>query len=280
MAPRPRSARPTCRSTSTVTAAGYDTGARAIALSEHRHGRRARQGPGRGRVLPELRAASARPRTPRTEPAPTPLPPPPERRLRRRQIGLRTFEEIIATMSVMTGVPTTNTAVDGDLQPRARAAADGREHRGLPVLAPGRHGPARDRVLQRAGGRPGLRAAYFPGFNFGARGRHGLRHAGATRADHRPADRARSRHGTSTTQPSAAEITAEVDALIGRLTSLRRRLRVRIARSSSSSRPVRRSSAAPVRCCNEVLAKMRRKSRRGTLHPDAPLLPARTIRGR
>ncbi len=56
----------------------------------------------------------------------------------------------------------------GHLHARARAIADRREHRGLPVLAPGRRRPARDRVLQRAGERRRPRASYFPGFNFGA----------------------------------------------------------------------------------------------------------------
>ena len=64
----------------------------------------------------------------------------------------------------------------------------------------------------------GLRASYFPGFNFGA---------AAAAAFDTPAERAqitgplRARAvGTGlATQPTAAEISTEVDALIGRLTA-------------------------------------------------------------
>src|SRR5688572_21620238 len=43
------------------------------------------------------------------------------------------------------------------------------------------------------------------------------------------------------------------------------------ARKSSSRRSARPSSAAPVRCCNEELATMKRKSRRRALDINAPL---------
>ncbi len=74
-----------------------------------------------------------------------------------------------------------------------------------------------------------LRAAYFPGFNFGA--------SAATAFDS-PAERAQVTSpliaravGTGiATQPAAAAVATEVDSMIGTSDGLRRRLRRRIAR--------------------------------------------------
>ncbi len=151
------------------------------------------------------------------EPAPTPLPPPPDGDPA-SEIGLRTFEEISASMADMTGVPTTNANV---------AATYMRVREQLPTveniegfLSSHQVGAAQLAIeycneLVNDGG---LRAAYFPGFNFGA--------SAATAFD-TPAERAQITGplvaravGTGlATQPSAAEITAEVDALLGRLTT-------------------------------------------------------------
>ncbi len=85
---------------------GHRGGLRAgdrLRASRARHGGRARQGPVRGRVLPDLRADRHATRHAFDEPAPTPLPPPPDGDPA-SEIGLRTFEEISASMSSMTGV--------------------------------------------------------------------------------------------------------------------------------------------------------------------------------
>ncbi len=151
------------------------------------------------------------------EPAPTPLPPPPDG-IPASEIGLRNFEEISASMSVMTGVPTTNPRV-ADTYNRVREQLPTVENiEGF--LSSHQVGAAQlaieycNELVDDAG----LRAAYFPGFNFGA--------SAATAFD-TPAERAQISSpliaravGTGmATQPSALEITTEVDAMIGRLTA-------------------------------------------------------------
>jgi hypothetical protein len=151
------------------------------------------------------------------EPAPTPLPPPPDGDPE-SEIGLRTFEEISASMSAMTGVPTTEPAV-ADTYNRVREQLPTVENiEGF--LSSHQVGAAQlaieycNALVDDAG----LRASYFPGFNFAA--------PAATAFD-TPAERAQITGplvaravGTGiATQPSSAEISAEVDALIGRLTA-------------------------------------------------------------
>ncbi len=154
---------------------------------------------------------------PHVEPAPTPLPPPPDGDPA-PEIGLRTFEEISASMSAMTDVPTTNPRV---------AETYGRVREQLPTvenvegfLSSHQVGAAQlaieycNELVDDAG----LRAAYVPGFNF---------LAPAATAFDTPAERAQVTGpltaravGTGlASQPTAAEIATEVDALIGRLTA-------------------------------------------------------------
>ena len=151
----------------------------------------------------------------RTEPPPTPLPPPPDG-APAPEIGLRTFQEISASMSVMTGVPVTSTAVV-DTYNRVREQLPTVENiEGF--LSSHQVGTAQLAIeyCNELVDDPAQRAAYFPGFNFGA--------TAATAFD-TPAERAlitgplltRAVGTGMTTQPSAAEISAEVDALIGRL---------------------------------------------------------------
>ena len=153
----------------------------------------------------------------RTEPAPTPLPPPADG-APAPEIGLRTFQEISASMSVMTGVPVTNTAVT-DTYNRVREQLPTVENiEGF--LSSHQIGTAQIAIeyCNELVNDPALRAAYFPGFNFGA---------SATTAFDTPAERAlitdplltRAVGTGMTTQPSAAEVSTEVDALIGRLTA-------------------------------------------------------------
>ncbi|HWN06640.1 MAG TPA: LamG domain-containing protein [Steroidobacteraceae bacterium] len=154
---------------------------------------------------------------PHVEPAPTPLPPPPDGDPA-SQIGLRTFEEISASMSAMTGIATTNPNV---------AETYNRVREQLPTveniegfLASHQVGAAQLAIeyCNELVDDVGLRATYFPGFNFNAT---------AASAFDTPAERAqitgplRTRAvGTGlTTQPDAAEISAEVDSLMGILTS-------------------------------------------------------------
>ena len=154
---------------------------------------------------------------PHVEPPATPLPPPPDADPA-SQIGLRTFEELSTSMSVMTGVPTTNANV---------AATYDRVRQQLPTveniegfLSSHQVGAAQLAIeyCNELVDDTGLRGTYFPGFNFAA--------AAATAFD-TPAERAQITGpltaravGTGlATQPTAAEISAEVDALMGRLTA-------------------------------------------------------------
>ncbi len=151
------------------------------------------------------------------EPAPTPLPPPPDGDPA-SEIGLRTFEEISASMSGMTGVPTTDAAIEETY---------GRVREQLPTveniegfLSSHQVGTAQLAIeyCNALVDDTGLRATYFPGFNF---------NASAASAFDTPAERAlvtgplvaRAVGTGLATQPTSAEITAEVDALIGRLTT-------------------------------------------------------------
>ncbi len=149
------------------------------------------------------------------EPPPTPLPAPPNG-IPASQVGLRTFEELSASMSEMTGVPTTTTNV-ADTYNRLREQLPTVENiEGF--LSSHQVGTAQlaieycNSLVDDAG----LRSAYFPGFNFAA--------SAATAFD-TPAERAlitgplvaRAVGTGIATQPSSAEISAEVDALIGRL---------------------------------------------------------------
>jgi hypothetical protein len=129
---------------------------------------------------------------------------------------LRTFQEISASMSGMTGVPATDALV-------AETYARVREQ--LPTvenidgfLSSHQVGAAQlaieycNALVDDAG----LRASYFPALDF---------NAPAASAFDTPAERAlvtgplvaRAVGTALTTQPTSAEITAEVDALIGRL---------------------------------------------------------------
>lgn len=154
---------------------------------------------------------------PFVEPAPTPLPDPPDADPA-SQIGLRTFEEISASMSSMTGVPTTNANV-ADTYNRVREQLPTVENiEGF--LSSHQVGAAQLAIeyCNELVDDSGMRAAYFPGFNFGA--------PAATAFDS-PTKRgqitgpltARAVGTGLTTQPSAAEISAEIDALFGRLTA-------------------------------------------------------------
>jgi hypothetical protein len=151
----------------------------------------------------------------RNEPAPTPLPPPPDGDPM-PDIGLRTFQEISASMSAMTGVPATNSMV---------ASTYNRVREQLPTveniegfLSSHQIGTAQlaieycNALVDDAA----LRTAYFPGFDF---------NAPAASAFDTPAERAlitgplvsRAVGTGIATQPSATEVTTEIDALIGRL---------------------------------------------------------------
>jgi hypothetical protein len=145
------------------------------------------------------------------------LPPPPDG-APAPEIGLRTFQEISASMSVMTGIPTTNTAVT-DTYNRVREQLPTVENiEGF--LSSHQVGTAQLAIeyCNELVDDPAMRVAYFPGFNFGA---------SAVAAFDTPAERAlisgplvaRAVGSGLASQPSAAEITAEVDALIGRLTA-------------------------------------------------------------
>jgi hypothetical protein len=154
---------------------------------------------------------------PHVEPAPASLPPPPDADPA-PEIGLRTFEEISASMSAMTGIATTNPRV-AETYHRVREQLPTVENiEGF--LSSHQVGAAQLAIeyCNELVDDGGLRAAYFPGFNFGA--------PAATAFD-TPAERAlvtgpltaRAVGTGLATQPTAAEIAAEIDALFGRLTA-------------------------------------------------------------
>jgi len=149
------------------------------------------------------------------EPTPDPLPPPPDSGPS-SEIGLRTFAEISASMSAMTGVPATNAAV---------LATYDRVREQLPTveniegfLSSHQIGVAQMAIeyCNELVDDAGLRAGFFPGFNFAQP---------AAAAFDTPAERAQITGpliaravGTGiATQPTAGEVATEVDALIGRL---------------------------------------------------------------
>jgi len=154
---------------------------------------------------------------PFVEPAPTPLAPPPDADPP-SEIGLRTFEEISASMSSMTGIATTNVNV---------ADTYGRVRQQLPTveniegfLSSHQVGAAQLAIeyCNELVNDNAARAAYFPGFNFAAPAATAF--DTPTKLGQVTGPLVARAVGTGmTTQPSAGEITAEVDALIGRLTA-------------------------------------------------------------
>jgi hypothetical protein len=152
--------------------------------------------------------------TPFVEPAPAPLPPPPDADPS-SEIGLRTFEEISASMSGMTGVPTTNANV-ADTYNRVRQQLPTVENiEGF--LSSHQVGAAQLAIeyCNELVNDTGARAAYFPGFNFSAPAASAF---GAPTLVTGPLITRAVGTGLAS-QPSAAEIETEVDALIGRLTA-------------------------------------------------------------
>lgn len=154
---------------------------------------------------------------PFVEPAPTPLPDPPDADPA-SEIGLRTFEEISTSMSDMTGVPTTEPNV-ADTYNRVREQLPTVEN--IEAFLSSHQVGAAQLAIEYCNALVddgALRASYFPGFNFGA--------PAATAFD-TPAERAlitgpltaRAVGTGLATQPTAAEVSAEIDALMGRLTA-------------------------------------------------------------
>ncbi|MDP9198247.1 MAG: LamG domain-containing protein [Pseudomonadota bacterium] len=149
------------------------------------------------------------------EPAPTPLAPPPDGDPS-PAIGLRTFQEISASMSEMTGV-SANEALVAETYDRVREQLPTVEN--IDGFLSSHQVGAAQLAIEYCNALVddvGLRASYFPAFDF---------NAPAASAFDTPAERAlvtgplvARAVGTSlATQPTSAEITAEVDALIGRL---------------------------------------------------------------
>ncbi len=151
---------------------------------------------------------------PFVEPAPSPLPPPPDADPS-SQIGLRTFEEISASMSGMTGVPTTNANV-ADTYNRVRQQLPTVENiEGF--LSSHQVGAAQLAIeyCNELVNDTGARAAYFPGFNFSAPAASAF----ATPAQVTGPLVARAIGTGLATQPTALQVETEVNALIGRLTA-------------------------------------------------------------
>jgi mono/diheme cytochrome c family protein len=153
----------------------------------------------------------------RTEPAPL-LPPPPPDGAPLPEIGLRTFEEIAASMAVMTGVPAGDPAV-AETYDRVREQLPTVENiEGF--LSSHQVGVAQLAIefCNSLVDDPARRSGYFAGFDFSAP---------AAQAFDTPAKRdlvvnplvARAVGSGIASQPSSAEVRSEIDDLITRLTA-------------------------------------------------------------
>lgn len=152
-----------------------------------------------------------------TEPVPLAPPPPPDG-VPLPEIGLRTFEEIAATMAEVTGVPRSDPAASAtyDLVREQLPTVENIEG----FLSSHQVGVAQLSIeyCNSLVDDPARRAAYFPGFDFAAP---------AGQAFDTPAKRdlvigplfARVVGSGLATQPSTAEVRAELDDLITRLTA-------------------------------------------------------------
>ena len=151
----------------------------------------------------------------RTEPAPL-QPPPAADGEPLPQVGLRNFDELAASMSAMTGVPRSDPAVDATYV-RVREQLPAVENiEGF--LAAHQVGVAQLAIeyCNSLVDSPSLRTQFFPGFDFALP---------AAQAFDTPAERdlivaplfARAVGSGLATQPSAAEVRTELDALIGKL---------------------------------------------------------------
>ena len=152
---------------------------------------------------------------PFNEPAPSPLPPPPNGDPS-SEIGLRTFQEISASMSEMTGVPATNPLVV-ETYTRVREQLPTVEN--IEGFLSSHQVGAAQLAIEYCNALvddSGLRASYFPTFNFATPAAQAFDTAGERALVTGPLV-ARAVGTAIATQPTSLEITAEVDALIGRL---------------------------------------------------------------
>ena len=194
---------------------------------------------------------------------PVPLAPAPPADVQRpADIGLRVFDELNATMAELTGVSRDRPGRRGDLRHDQAVAADGRDHR----HASSRRTRSASRSWRSSTATrwwrdprrarrvlPGLRLQRGAGDGLRARGpRHRARRAGRTHAA----------APSVATEPDAAGVRADLDALITRLAGLRQRLPGRTAPKPSSRPAAPRCSAAPRRCCSDAQAN------RGQAHAD------------
>ncbi len=152
-----------------------------------------------------------------TEDPPIP-PPPPADGVPQPRVGLRTFERIAASMAEMTGVPRSDPAVDETYQrvKQQLPTADGIEG----FLSSHQIGVAQMaiEVCNSLVDDPGRRAAFFPGFNFAAPAAQAFDTAPERELVIGPLV-ARAVGSGLATQPSADEIRAELESLMGRLTA-------------------------------------------------------------
>ncbi len=153
----------------------------------------------------------------RTEPAPLAPPPPPDG-VPLPAIGLRTFDEIAASMATMTGVPRSDPAV-AETYERVREQLPTVENIDG-FLSAHQVGIAQLAIeyCNSLVDDPVRRSAYFPGFDFSAPA--GQAFDTAAERDLIVVPLVTRAVGTGlSTQPASAEVRAELDGLIGRLTA-------------------------------------------------------------
>jgi hypothetical protein len=150
--------------------------------------------------------------------APPIAPPPPPDGPPQPRLGLRTFERIAASMSEMTGVPRSDPGVEETYErvKQQLPTADGIES----FLSSHQIGVAQMaiEVCNSLVDDPALRAPFFPGFDFAASAGQAFDTAPERQLVIGPLVSRALGTGLAT-QPSAAEVTTEIESLMGRLTA-------------------------------------------------------------
>ncbi len=154
---------------------------------------------------------------------PTPIAPLPTDSPRPADIGIRTFDRVNTTLSVMTTVPKTNAAVSALYQNLQQSLPASPDFIGFVASHQTAIAQLSIQYCDALVSTPALSAAFFPGFNFGAAPAAAFT-AGGRAALITPLINQMLTANTSAgkfvaTQPSAASVTTELNALIDKLSA-------------------------------------------------------------
>ncbi len=154
---------------------------------------------------------------------PTPIAPIPTDSPRPSDIGVRTFDRINTTLSVMTTVPKSNAAVSALYQQLAQSLPAGPDFQGFVSSHQTAIAQLAIQYCDALVRDPTLSAAYFPGVNFGAAPSVAYSASGRTALITPLINQMLSANTAAgkylATQPSAASVTTELNALIDKLVS-------------------------------------------------------------